>query len=62
MRGILREVMLENTLTIQEYLNRELTVEDGLVVVDNHLSTETLDTRSDVNIGGALGYSRRIGC
>ena len=54
MRGILREVVLENAGTIQEDLNREVTIEKGLVVVDNHLSSETMDTRSDVNIGGAL--------
>jgi len=54
MRGILREVVLENAGTIQEDLNREVTIEKGLVVVDNHISAETLDTRSDVNIGGAL--------
>lgn len=53
-RGILREVVLENAGTIQKDLNREVTVEKGLVVVDNHLSSETMDTRSDVNIGGAL--------
>lgn len=53
-RGVLREVVLENSGTIQKDLNREVTVEKGLVVVDNHLSSETMDTRSDVNIGGAL--------
>jgi len=54
MRGILREVVLENAGTIQKDLNRELTIEEGLIVVDNHISAETMDTRSDVNIGGAL--------
>ena len=53
-RGILREVVLDNAGTIQKDLNREVTIEKGLVVVDNHLSSETMDTRSDVNIGGAL--------
>jgi hypothetical protein len=53
-RDIIREVVVENADTLTSDINRELTVEDGLVVVDNHLSTETLDTRSDVNIGGAL--------
>ena len=53
-RDIIREVVIENADTLTSDINRELTVEDGLVVVDNHLSTETLDTRSDVNIGGAL--------
>ena len=39
---------------IHEGLDREVTIEDGLVVVQKHLSTETLNTESDLNVGGAL--------
>ena len=53
-RGILREVVLENTSIIHEDLDRELVIEKGIVVVKKHLASETLSTDSDVNVGGAL--------
>ena len=52
--GILRNVVLENTSLINEDLDRELVIENGIVVVQKHLATETLNTDSDVNVGGAL--------
>jgi hypothetical protein len=52
--GILRNVVLENTSLIHEDLDRELVIENGIVVVQKHLATETLNTDSDVNVGGAL--------
>jgi molybdopterin-binding protein len=53
-RGILRDVVLENTSLIHEDLDRELLIQDGIVVVQQHLSAGTLDTDSDFNVGGAL--------
>lgn len=53
-RGILREVVLENTSLIHEDLNRELVIEKGIVVIKEHLASETLSTDGDVNVGGAL--------
>ena len=53
-RGILREVVLENTSLIHEDLDRELVIEKGIVVVKKHLASETLSTDGDVNVGGAL--------
>lgn len=53
-RGILRDVVLENTSIIHEDLDRELVIENGIVVVQKHLASETLSTDNDVNIGGAL--------
>ena len=50
----LRDVVVNNTTMIHEGLDREVTIEDGLVVVQKHLSTETLNTESDLNVGGAL--------
>lgn len=50
----LRDVVLENTSLIHEDLDRELAIQDGIVVVQKHLSTDTLNTDSDVNVGGAL--------
>lgn len=50
----LRDVVIDNTSLIHEDLDRELTIQDGIVVVQQHLSTNTLDTDSDVNVGGAL--------
>jgi urease gamma subunit len=50
----LRDVVFENRDIIHEDLNREVVVQDGIIVVQNHLATETLSTDSDVNIGGAL--------
>ena len=52
--GILRNVVLENTSLIHEDLDRELVIENGIVVVQKHLAAETLNTDSDVNVGGAL--------
>ena len=53
-RGILRDVVLENTSLIHEDLDRELVIEKGIVVVKQHLAADTLNTDSDVNVGGAL--------
>lgn len=53
-KGILRDVVLENTSLIHEDLDRELVIEKGIVVVKQHLATDTLNTDSDVNVGGAL--------
>ena len=53
-RGVLREVVLENTSLIHEDLDREVVIEKGIVVVKKHLASETLHTESDVNVGGAL--------
>ena len=53
-RGILREVVLENTSLIHEDLDREIVIEKGIVVVKKHLASETLSTDSDVKVGGAL--------
>ena len=53
-RGILRDVVLENTSLIHEDLDRELIIEKGIVVVKQHLASETLSTDSDINVGGAL--------
>ena len=53
-RGVLREVVLENTSLIHEDLNRELAIEKGIVVIKEHLASETLSTDGDVNVGGAL--------
>ena len=50
----LRDVVVNNPTMIHEGLDREVTIEDGLVVVQKHLSTETLNTESDLNVGGAL--------
>ena len=50
----LRDVVIDNTSLIHEDLDRELLIQDGIVVVQQHLSTSTLDTDSDVNVGGAL--------
>ena len=50
----LRDVVLDNRHVIHEDLNREVVVQDGIVVVQNHLAAETLSTESDVNVGGAL--------
>jgi len=50
----LQDVVVNNTTMIHEGLDREVTIEDGLVVVQKHLSTETLNTESDLNVGGAL--------
>jgi len=50
----LRDVVVNNTTMIHEGLDREVTIEDGLVVVQKHLSAETLNTESDLNVGGAL--------
>ncbi len=53
-KGILRDVVLENTSLIHEDLDRELVIEKGIVVVKKHLASETLSTDNDVNVGGAL--------
>lgn len=53
-RGILRDVVLENTSLIHEDLDRELAIENGIVVVKKHLASETLSTDNDANIGGSL--------
>ncbi len=53
-RGVLREVVLENTSLIHEDLDRELVIDKGIVVVKKHIASETLSTDSDVNVGGAL--------
>jgi urease gamma subunit len=45
---------MENRHVIHEDLNREVVIQDGIIVVQNHLATETLSTDSDVNVGGAL--------
>ena len=50
----LRDVVLDNQDIIHEDLNREVVIQDGIIVVQNHLATETLSTDSDVNVGGAL--------
>jgi len=50
----LRDVVLDNKSIIHEDLNREVLIQDGIIVVQNHLATETLNTESDVNVGGAL--------
>ena len=50
----LRDVVLENTSLIHEGLDRELVIENGIVLVQKHLASETLSTDSDVNVGGAL--------
>jgi molybdopterin-binding protein len=50
----LRDVVIDNTSLIHEDLDRELLIQDGIVVVQQHLSAGTLDTDSDVNVGGAL--------
>ena len=50
----LRDVVLDNRHIIHEDLNREVVIQDGIIVVQNHLATETLSTDSDVNVGGAL--------
>ena len=41
-RGVLREVVLENTSLIHEDLDRELVIDKGIVVVQKHLAAETL--------------------
>ena len=53
-RSVLRDVVLENTSLIHEDLDRELVIEKGIVVVKQHLASDTLNTDSDVNVGGAL--------
>tara|TARA_R100001163_G_scaffold64833_2_gene60080 strand:- start:1149 stop:2381 length:1233 start_codon:yes stop_codon:yes gene_type:complete len=50
----LKKVVLDNTSMIHEDLDRELVIQDGIVVVQKHLTSETLHTDSDVNVGGAL--------
>ena len=50
----LRDVVLDNKSIIHKDLNREVLIQDGIIVVQNHLATETLNTESDVNVGGAL--------
>ena len=50
----LKKVVLDNTSVIHEDLDRELVIQNGIVVVQKHLASETLNTDSDVNVGGAL--------
>ena len=50
----LKSVVLDNTSLIHEDLDRELEIDNGIVVVKQHLSADTLNTESDANIGGAL--------
>ena len=59
MRDVLRDVVLENTSTINKDINREITVENGLVVVKKHLSADSisadeLDIAKDTSIHGSL--------
>ena len=42
-KDILREVVIEEAGTLTKDINRELTVEDGLVVVRKHLSADSID-------------------
>ena len=58
-KGILEEVVLEHANTLPVGFDKEVTIQDGLVVVNNHLdaesiSTQLLDVKSDISAHGSI--------
>ena len=59
-KDVLREVVIENAGTLTEDLNRELTVEDGLVVVKSHLNAESASIDQGLAVNGPASFSNSV--
>ena len=59
-KDVLREVVIENAGTLTADLNREITVENGLVVVKRHLNAESASIEETLAVKGDAHFDKSV--
>ena len=59
-KDVLREVVIENAGTLTADLNREITVENGLVIVKRHLNAESASIEETLAVKGDAHFDKSV--
>ena len=59
-KDVLREVVIENADTLTADLNREITVDNGLVIVKSHLNAESASVEDTIAVKGDAYFDKSV--